>query len=496
MAAAAVTTKKLCISALRQLQTQTRKYSNIVSIFETWYEEGGQDDETLRIEFADVIDESSFIEAARGKKEIRNDEEAQQIFNAIKNALTVPTEEKEQMSLPLLLLTTKLPDDWEKQLDSVDFELRESVKRQASKLVTGDGKGCMDVLRLYVHCILYDVVLCIPDVLPSMTNSEWLGKLYHRYNGTYPLLNHFVDAYTRCRVNEWIANNRKPINMSIATIFSPKYFCSHPEWKKGKHLDYVKTAVKSYTTRLVPEYSCIAFTYKLKTEPKDAVALLDVLFAAVEGVNRQLTWVNAEQNTLVEGSLVPFQFDLLILHHPSDLKKNEPMSGDALDFGSDSDSDEDEDEDDEEDESESDNPDEDQFDTLWHPKGKQEHNDFVEKLLEDNKIKFEIHSAVDPNQKLKGGGGDRLDRLMDAGLNEFVKLKRQRQRAILVADLSQVDEDGIRTNTRIFSVHPPKESAGFESFATLSPPALHMNSVVKSQTLCISIHKLYDNYFL
>lgn len=59
-------------------------------------------------------------------------------------------EKKEQMALPLQILSIKLPDNWSKQLESEDFELRKNVKRQARDLVSGDQQGCSDVLRLYV----------------------------------------------------------------------------------------------------------------------------------------------------------------------------------------------------------------------------------------------------------------------------------------------------------------------------------------------------------
>ena len=153
MAAAAGTTKDLCISALQQLQTQTGKYSNIVSIFETWFDEAGMDDETLQDEFSDAIDQSLFIEAAKDKKEIQNDEEAQQIFNAIKNALTIPTDEEEAKvpapkvtryrSLPVELLSTKISD---KEFTPI----RQRFKEQAPGLLPRDEQACEDILRMYV----------------------------------------------------------------------------------------------------------------------------------------------------------------------------------------------------------------------------------------------------------------------------------------------------------------------------------------------------------
>lgn len=78
------------------------------------------------------------------------------------NANNVNQDEKEEpqnelMPLPLQLLSAKLPNDWKKQLESDNSELRKKVKRQAPTLLGGDKQACLDVLRLYVMSLYLSI---------------------------------------------------------------------------------------------------------------------------------------------------------------------------------------------------------------------------------------------------------------------------------------------------------------------------------------------------
>lgn len=329
---------------------------------------------------------------------------------------------------------------------------------------------CCDCM--YVHDSFYAIVDCIYIIRPntlSLSHSEWLGKLYDRYNGTYPLLNHFVDALTRCRIRKWDQNDRKPQSLTEATFFGVEY-CTGKEWQN--HLDYVKSAVACYESRLVPQYKCMPYSHKIiASESNDdkqpfhgAVSLVEILFAAVDAIGKQLTSVPQEVNTMPQNTLVPVQIDLLILHHPKFLKKIDPIVEDE-EFSDPEDS-----------------PEEEQCDTLWH--AKQQNNDFVKNLLDENKIKYNIHDTnVDPN--IKGHGtGTRWPRLFQLGFSEFTKLKRAHQRVIFAIDKSQIDEEAKVIDERLFTIHAPAPYNGFEELSTLSPPALHMNSIVES-IICV-----------
>lgn len=158
------TEQQICVKALQQLHDETNKYPNIVTSFNTWYVEGdwesvGLDDELYNCE----MEASTFIDELREQNIVQNTEEAQLIFDRLRDALTnggndeIKEDEapngpafNTDESLPVKILSLDIKDFYHDNVISSKSPLRKRFKEQAPDLLSADVGGCKDILKAYV----------------------------------------------------------------------------------------------------------------------------------------------------------------------------------------------------------------------------------------------------------------------------------------------------------------------------------------------------------
>jgi len=486
--------QQVCVSALKKLQSDTGKYPDIIAFFNEWYEENdwlnaGLDEELYNC--PNPMEDSSFVEEILDTNIAKNEEEARQIFDALNHALTrafAPNsqtnkakplngltitklansdddsdndnddDKKEDDSppptLPVFDKRSSLPvrilshgyskESYKKYVKNPKSPLRERLQEQAEDLLTSDAKGCKDILT-----------------------AEFLGFEFPHHEGTYPLLNHFVDAYNRCKVNEWIENGRKESKIVNPSQFFREY-CKHPKFKayfkknKDKDFAFVQTMIHCYNSRLVPHYNCTDQHFKIKENaPERAIKFVEYLFDAVEGIQTKLKPVHEDQK-----HLIPTQLDLLIIS--DQFEETQIKSGDDGFFDSEDETDDDEDY------SDDDDDDDDEEEEEKNGGGNDSKVDLgdIRVLLENRGIKVEVHDRADRP----------LKRLI--GLEKVIGQK-QCQRAVLVVDRRNLDANDNDKKTHpqsravdpLYMFQPPGPHGSFEKVKDLCTPSLHQNCI-------------------
>jgi len=352
-------------------------------------------------------------------------------------------EEMDDSSLAVDLLSIPLSrGDIKKYVDSKESPLRKRFMAQAPDLIANDASGCHDILR-----------------------AELLGLKLAGHNGTYPVLNHFVDALNRCRVNKWLLSGKT----KASEIRGPEHFfstyCLHPKFKEfyensknkksDSNINCIQTAVSSYNGRLLPPFKGYPFSHRIDCSADDGAKVAEYLFDIAQGISSILTplpSVGPRLGIEEQPIIIPLQLDLLVINEKF---KGQPISSGDDEFGSGTDEEDEEDDDtddEDEDDEDSDNELEDQSPT--------DLGDLRELFAQKS-----IHFVFDQrgHRGLKGFNKNAQRVIGDDDC----------QRAVLVLDRRQ--RYGQNVVDPLFSFRPAAPYGSFERIDNLSTPSLHQN---------------------
>eukprot|EP01084_Bolivina_argentea_P061544 112490_1 len=285
-----------CVAALSSIKI---KYPQLLDEFIKWYKDGMWDDDALTDEFTDDILDCSFIDDLKENNKIK-DTQALEIWQILNNAtlIKVIDDNKQNDSIIVNLFSINIKEkDKKKHVYSKSSPTRKRIKKQAP-------------------------IILIEDKLSNIADILYIEYIGYR-NDNYPLLIHFVDAYTRYQLNQWILNGKKyPPRITTSNFFSKH--CNNTHFKETfsrkdrKYIiDLIQTAIKSYQNRVLTPFQCIEPAYKFND--KNGLAFANYLFEMARIV-RRVSDIPIYNLT----SMLPLQIDFLILN--KDIVFNTPNS--------------------------------------------------------------------------------------------------------------------------------------------------------------------------